>query len=126
MNEYDLNEKIKTLATKTELKAEQDKIVKLQTSTLRSEISLTDGSMGKNIITFGVNMISSVHIYNKEKDILILGRGPGQGLDDTTSTAEAQYSINFSRSNKKYCLSLHYNWINSFLLVNATKILKYF
>ena len=40
-------------------------------------------------------MSSSVHIDNKKKDILILGKGPTQGLDDTTITAEAQYSINF-------------------------------
>ena len=33
-------------------------------------------------------MSSSVHIDNKKKDILILGDGPTQGLDDTTSTAE--------------------------------------
>ena len=41
-------------------------------------------------------MSSSVHIDNKKKDILILGIGPTQKLDDTTLTAEAQYSINFS------------------------------
>ena len=27
-------------------------------------------------------MSSSVHIHNKKKDILILGEGPTQGLDD--------------------------------------------
>ena len=37
-------------------------------------------------------------------------------------TAEGQYSINFSRSNKRFCISLHYNGSNSFLFVNATKI----
>ena len=31
--------------------------------------------------------------YNKEKDILILGKGVTQGLDDTTLTAEAKYSV---------------------------------
>ena len=33
-------------------------------------------------------MSSSVHIDNKKKDILILGKGPMQGLDDTTLAAE--------------------------------------
>ena len=47
-------------------------------------------------------MRSSVHIDNKKIDILILGIGPTQGLDDTL-TAEAQCSINFSRSNEKFC-----------------------
>ena len=33
-------------------------------------------------------MSSSVHIDNKKKDILILGEGPTQLLDDTKRTAE--------------------------------------
>ena len=36
------------------------------------------------------------HIYNKNKDILIIGEGPTQGLDDTTLTAEAKCPINFT------------------------------
>ena len=41
-------------------------------------------------------MNSSVHVYNKERDILILGEGKTQGLDDTILTAEAKYPINFT------------------------------
>ena len=67
-------------------------------------------------------MSSSVHIDNKKKDILIFGIGSTQKLDDTMLSKEAQYSIDFSRSNRKYCLSLHYNGSNSFLFINATKI----
>ena len=55
--------------------------------------------MGKNVIIFEVNTSSSVHIDNKEKDVLILGKGPTLGLDDTTLTEEAHYLIAFSRSN---------------------------
>ena len=66
-------------------------------------------------------MSSSLHIDDKKKYTLILGKGPTQRPDDTTLTAEAQYSINFSRSNKKCCLSLNYNGSNSFLFVNAPK-----
>ena len=33
-------------------------------------------------------MSSFVHVDSKEKDILILGEGPAQKLDDTTLTAE--------------------------------------
>ena len=60
-----------------------------------SELSLPDGSMSKNVIIFGVDLSSSAHINNKGKDILILGIGPTQGLDDTTLAAEAQYSVDF-------------------------------
>ena len=63
----------------------------------------------------------SVHIDSKAKNILILGDGPIQGLGDTTLTAEAIYSLNFTQSNSAFCLSLHYNGSNSFLFVNATK-----
>ena len=44
---------------------------------------------------FGVHMSSSVHIDNKNKDILLLGKGPAQRLDDTTLTAEAKYPLYF-------------------------------
>ena len=66
-------------------------------------------------------MSLSVHIDNKGKNILILGKGPTQGLNHTL-TAETQYSVNFTRPGIKFCLSLHYNGSNSFLFVNATKI----
>ena len=38
-------------------------------------------------------MTSSVHVDNKNKDILILGKVPKQWLDDTTLTAEATYPL---------------------------------
>ena len=55
-----------------------------------SEYLLPEGSMGKNVIIVGVDMSSSLHINDKKSDILILGRDPTQGLDDTTLTAEAK------------------------------------
>ena len=88
----------------------------------RSKFSLPDGSMGRNVIIFGVYLNSSVHIHNEGKDILILGEGPTQGLDDTTLTVEAKYPINFIQSRKRFVLSLHYNGSNSFLFVNTIKI----
>ena len=47
------------------------------------------------MIIFGVDMSSSTKIDNRKKDILILGKGPTQGLEHTLS-AEKMYSINFS------------------------------
>ena len=81
--------------------------------------------MRKNVIIFGADMSSSVHIDNKEKGILILDEGPTQGLDDTTLTAEAIYPINFTQSNTRFVLSLHYNGRHSFLFVTATKIYQF-
>ena len=67
----------------------------------------------------------SVHIYNKNKDSLILGEGPAQGLDNTTVTADSEYPINFTQSGKRFKFSLHHNESNSFLFVNATKIYQF-
>ena len=35
------------------------------------------------------------------------------------------YSINFTVTKKKFCLSLHYNGSNSYLFVNDTEIIKF-
>ena len=89
----------------------------------RGQCSFGNG-FGRDCILFGVDMSSSVHVDNKKKDILILGKGPTQGLDGTTLTAEKLYSIHFTENNKKFCLSLHYNGANSYLFVNDTKFIN--
>ena len=63
---------------------------------------------GENVISFGVDMSSSKQIDNRKKDILITGIGPTQGLEHTLS-AEKMYSINFTKKNAKFYLSLHHN-----------------
>ena len=57
---------------------------------------------GKNAVAFGVDHSSSVHIDNERKDILVVGDGVTQGLDNTLLKEEAKYSINFSRSGRKF------------------------
>ena len=70
-------------------------------------------------------MSSTVHVDNQRKVILILGIGPTQGLDDTKLTAEAKYPINFTKSNERFVISLHFNRSNSLLFVNTTKIYQF-
>ena len=84
-----------------------------------------DYGFGRNCVIFGVDMSFSVHVDNKKKDILILGKGSTQGLDGTTLTAEKLYAINFTENNKKFCLSLDYNGGNSYLFVNGREIYKF-
>ena len=72
----------------------------------RSNFSFPGGGFGQNVLIFGADMSSSAQIDNKEKDILVLGKGSTQGLEHTL-TAEKMYSINFSLTKKKFCLSLH-------------------
>ena len=68
-------------------------------------------------------MSSAVHVDNEKKDILILGKGAIQWLEHTL-TAQKMYSINFTVTRKKFCLSLHYNGANSYLFVTGTEIYK--
>ena len=69
-------------------------------------------------------MSSFTKVDNRKKNILILCRGPTQGLEHTLS-AEKMYSISFTENNKKLCLSLHYNGTNSYLFVNGIEIYKF-
>ena len=57
-------------------------------------------------------MSSSTKIDNTGKDILILRKGPTQGLREHSLSAEKIYSINFTKVNTKFCLSLHYDGAN--------------
>ena len=69
-------------------------------------------------------MSSSAHIDNKEKKHINLRNRTNTRIR-TTLTAEKMYSINFTVTNKKFCLSLHYNGANSYLFVNGTEIYKF-
>ena len=93
---------------------------------LRLEFSLSDGSNGVKVSLFLELILAHLCILIiKKKGIFIPGEGPTQGLHDTTLTPEIQYSINFSRPNRKLCLSVHYNGRNTSLFVNATKIYQF-
>ena len=59
-----------------------------------------------------------------KKDILVLGKGPTQGLEHTL-TSEKVYFISFTVNGKVFCLGLHYNGANSYLFVNGTKMVKF-
>ena len=53
----------------------------------KSSFTVPGGGTGQNVLSFGADMSSSAHIDNKKKDILVLGKGPTQGLEHTL-TAE--------------------------------------
>ena len=50
--------------------------------------SFPGGGFGQNVVRFGADMSSSPYIDNKGKDILVLGRGPTQGLGENSLTAK--------------------------------------
>ena len=64
-----------------------------------------------------------VHVDNKKKYILILGDGHTQRLEHAL-TKEKMFSINFTVTKNKCCLSLHYNGANSYSFIDSTEIHK--
>ena len=78
------------------------------------------GGFGRNVLIFGVDMSSSAHIENKKKDILVLGKGPTEGLEHML-TVEKKYSINFTVMRKKFYLCLHCIEANSYLFLMVQK-----
>ena len=89
----------------------------------KGEFSFVNG-FGRNVIIFVADMSSSVHANNKTKNILVLGKDFIQGLDNTTIHAETLCSINFTKTNTKFFLSLHYNGANSYLILNVEKFIN--
>ena len=81
--------------------------------------------MGKYVIIFGVDNSSSVHIDGRNRNILVLGEVPTQGLEEATRMAKSKHRINFTESGKLFALSLHYNGNNSFLFVNTVKLCQF-
>ena len=50
----------------------------------KGSFSFPGGEFGQNVLILGADMSSSPHIDNKKKnDILVLGKGPTQGLEST-------------------------------------------
>lgn len=71
---------------------------------------------------FGADMCLSVHVVNRIKDILTLGKDLAQALDDTSLTAQKEYAKKFREKENKICLSLHYNGEISNLFNNGVEI----
>ena len=70
-------------------------------------------------------MTNSKHANNKIKDVLVLGHGLIQKIDDTTIFAEKMYSPNFPVAKKTFCISIHYNGNDSYLFVNSKEVIKF-
>ena len=83
-------------------------------------------SNGKNVLIFGVDESSLVHQNNKANNIYVMGDLFVQGINDTTLYSEKIHSQNFTQPNKKFVLSLYYNYDNdSYLFVNGKQELKF-
>ena len=54
----------------------------------------------------------------------MLGEGTTECINDSTGAAEKKISINFSKTNTKCFLTLHYNGDESYLHINKTEMYK--
>ena len=57
----------------------------------KSSLSFPGGGLGQNVIIFGTDMSSSVHVDIKKKDILILRKNPTQGLEHTLTAKKSVF-----------------------------------
>ena len=75
----------------------------------RSRFPFAGDGFGQNVLIFGADISSSADIDNEKKDILLIGKGPTQGLEHTL-TAEKMYSINFTVTIKKILFKFTLQW----------------
>ena len=67
----------------------------------RHESFSFNNGIGRKVMIFAADMCSSIHVEDKGKDILILKKGPMQGLGEHSLTAETIHLANFTERNKK-------------------------
>ena len=79
----------------------------------------------KNVIIFGADMSSNIHLTNRANNIYVMGKDFIQGINDTTIYAEKLFHNNFTEFGVKFVLSLHYNGYNSYLFANGRQELKF-
>ena len=80
---------------------------------------------GRNVLIFGVDMSFSAHATNRANHIYLMGDGLTQGINDTTLYVEKNNCRNFTDPGKKFVVSLHYNYNDSYLFVNGRQELKF-
>ena len=83
-----------------------------------------DNDFVRNVIIFDVDNSSSAHADNRKNNFSILGEGPTYGINGSFGSPEKKFSINFTKANTIFCLSLHYNADNSYLFANGKKYLS--
>ena len=91
----------------------------------KSDFTFGNNINGKNVIMFGCDMSFSSHANNKVNNIYVLEKDFVLGINGTTIYAEDIYKHKFTKPNKKFVLSLHYNDDDSYLFVNGSQELKF-
>ena len=80
-------------------------------------------TLARKVIIFGADMSFSKHANNKANNFM--GNDHIQKINDTTIYAEKNFHTNFTRTEKKIVLSLHYYNDDSYLFVNGRQELQF-
>ena len=72
-----------------------------------------DNDFARNVIIFGNDNSSSYDSHNHKNNFLILGEGLTY-INGSLESPEKKFSINFTKANTKFCLSL-----NSYFFING-------
>ena len=74
---------------------------------------------------FGVDNSLLSHADNCKNNVLVLGEGPTYGINGSYGATKKKCSINFSKTNTKFCLRLHCNGDDSCLFIDGPEIFKF-
>ena len=83
-----------------------------------------DNDTARIVISFGADNSSSSHADNCKNNFWVLCEGPTFEAISNFGSSEKNFSINFSKANTKFCLSLLYNTDNSYFFLNGKKSLS--
>ena len=75
----------------------------------------------RNVIIFVVENSPSSHTDSCKNNFFILG----EVINRSFGSPGKKFNINFSKANKKFCLSLHCNADSSYLFVNEKEVSKF-
>ena len=90
-----------------------------------ASLCIFDSDFERKVVIFGVDNISSSHTDNRKNNLLVLGEGTTYDINGSVGTAGKKFSINFSETRTKFCLSLLFNGGNSYLFVTRIEIYKF-
>ena len=76
------------------------------------------------MVIYGVDNTLLSHTNNPKSNFLVSIERPTDGINDSTGAAEKIFSINFTKANKKFSLSLPYSSDESYLYVNKIENCK--
>ena len=84
-----------------------------------------DNTTATNVLIFGIDNSSLCHSDNRKNNFLVLSESPTFAINGSFGSPEKMFSINFSKANKTFCLSLYYAADSSYLFVNDKEIFKF-